>query len=83
MPTTFLNAETIEQITLPSGKDEGLGNLNVIKQLILLHREPETFCVPISEKRVELRLGAEDNVLITKLGVVWRLLRSSWCPQPS
>ena len=44
--------------------------------------EPETFCVPISEKRVELRLGAEDNVLITKLGVVWRLLRPSWCPQP-
>ena len=38
MPTT-LNAETIEQITLPSGKDEGLGNLNVIKQLILPHRE--------------------------------------------
>ena len=27
-------------------------------------------------------LGGEENVLITNLGVVWRLLRPSWYPHP-
>ena len=38
--------------------------------------------MPRSEKSVELRLGAEDNVLFTNLGVVWKLLRPSWYTHP-
>ena len=38
--------------------------------------------VPRSSKRVELKMGNGNGMLITKLGVVWKLLRPSWCPHP-
>ena len=41
---------------------------------------PEVISVPRSDKKVELRLGGEDNVLSTNLGTIWNLLRPSWCP---
>ena len=38
--------------------------------------------MPRSEKKEELRLEGEDNILFTTLGTVCKLLRPSWCPQP-
>ena len=38
--------------------------------------------VPRSSKRVELKMGNGKGRLITNLGVVWKLLRPSWCPHP-
>ena len=35
-----------------------------------------------SNKRVELKMGNENGMLVTNLGVVWKLLRPSWCPHP-
>ena len=35
-----------------------------------------------SSKRVELKMGNENGVLTTNLGVVWKLLRPFWCPHP-
>ena len=36
----------------------------------------------ILDKKVELRLGSGDDVLYTNLGIIWKLLRPSWCPHP-
>ena len=38
--------------------------------------------VPRSSKRVELKMGNGNGMLITNLGVAWKLLRPSWCPHP-
>ena len=38
--------------------------------------------VPRSSKSVELKMGNGNGMLITKLQVVWKLLRPSWCPHP-
>ena len=38
--------------------------------------------VPHSNKRVELKIGNGNGMLITNLGVVWKLLRPSRCPHP-
>ena len=35
-----------------------------------------------SSKRVELKMGNGNGMLITNLGVVWKLLRPSWFPHP-
>ena len=35
-----------------------------------------------SNKRVELKLGNGNDMLITNLGTVWELLRPSRCPHP-
>ena len=35
-----------------------------------------------SSKRVELKMGNGNAMLVTNLGVVWKLLRPSWCPHP-
>ena len=35
-----------------------------------------------SSKRVELKMGNGNGKLVTNLGVVWKLLRPSWCPHP-
>ena len=43
---------------------------------------PGVISVPRSSKRVELKMGDGSGVLITNLGVVWKLLRPSWCPHP-
>ena len=38
--------------------------------------------MPHSSKRVELKMGNGNGMLVTNLGVVWKLLRPSWCPHP-
>ena len=38
--------------------------------------------VPRSNKRVELKMGNGNGMLITNLGTDWKLLRPSWCPHP-
>ena len=35
-----------------------------------------------SNKRVELKMGNGNGMMITNLGTVWKLLRPSWCPHP-
>ena len=49
---------------------------------LILERAPEVISVPRSSKRVELKMGNGNGVLTTNLGVVWKLLRPSWCPHP-
>ena len=41
---------------------------------------PDVRSVPPSNKRVELKMGNGNGMLVTNLGVVWKLLRPSWCP---
>ena len=38
--------------------------------------------MPRSNKRVELKMGNGNDMLVTNLGIVWKLLRPSWCPHP-
>ena len=38
--------------------------------------------MPRSSKRVELKMGNGNGMLVTNLGVAWKLLRPSWCPHP-
>ena len=38
--------------------------------------------IPRSNKRVEVNMGNGNGLLITNLGVVWKLQRPSWCPHP-
>ena len=38
--------------------------------------------MPRSSKRVELKMGNGNGMLVTNLGVVWKLLRPSWYPHP-
>ena len=38
--------------------------------------------MPHSNKRVELKLGNGNDMFVTNLGIVWTLLRFSWCPHP-
>ena len=49
---------------------------------LILEKMPEVISVPRSNKRVELKMGNGNGTLITKLGVVCKLLRHSWCPHP-
>ena len=49
---------------------------------LILERTPEVISVPRSSKRVELKMGNGNDMLTTNLGVVWKLLRPSWCPHP-
>ena len=49
---------------------------------LILERTPEMISVPRSSKRVELRMGNGNGTLTTNLGVVWKLIRPSWCPHP-
>ena len=49
---------------------------------LILEKTPEVISVPRSSKRVELKMGNGNGVLTTNLGVVWKLLRPSWCPHP-
>ena len=39
--------------------------------------------VPKSDKRVEFGLGFSDELLRTRVMVVWELMRPSWCPSPT
>ena len=47
---------------------------------LLLEKMPEVISVPPSNKRVVLKMGNGNDMLITNLGNVWKLLRLSWCP---
>ena len=49
---------------------------------LLLEKMPGVISVPLSDKKVELRLGSGDDVLSTNLGTIWKLLRPSWCQPP-
>ena len=49
---------------------------------LILERMPKVIRVPRSNKRVELKMGNGNDMLITNLGTVWKLLRPSWCPHP-
>ena len=49
---------------------------------LLLEKMPEVISVPRSSKRVELKIGNGNDMLVTNLGTVWKLLRPSWCPHP-
>ena len=49
---------------------------------LILEKIPEVISVPRSSKRVELKMGNGNGMLITNLGVVWKFLRPSWCPHP-
>ena len=43
---------------------------------------PEVISAPRSNKKVELKMGNGNEMLITNLGTVWKLLRPFWCPHP-
>ena len=49
---------------------------------LILEKTPEVISVPRSSKRVELKMGNGNGMLTTNLGVVWKLLRPSWCSHP-
>ena len=49
---------------------------------MILEKMPEVISVPLSNKRVELKMGNGNGMLITNLGTVWKFVRSSWCPHP-
>ena len=49
---------------------------------LTLEKTPEVISVPRSNKRVELKMGNGNGMLITNLGTVWNFLRPSWCPHP-
>ena len=49
--------------------------------VLILEKTPEVISVPRSSKRVELKMGNGNGMLVTNLGVVWKL-RPSWCPHP-
>ena len=49
---------------------------------LLLEKMPEVISVPRSNKRVELKMGNGNDMLITNLETVWKLLRPSWCQHP-
>ena len=46
---------------------------------LTLEKIPGEISVPRSNKRVELKMGNGNGMLITNLGTVWKLLRPSWC----
>ena len=49
---------------------------------LLLEKMSEVISGPHSNKRVELKMGNGNDIMITNLGTVWKLLRPSWCPHP-
>ena len=49
---------------------------------LMLEKTPEVVSIPRSSKRVEMKMGNGNDLLVTNLGVVWKLLRPSWCPHP-
>ena len=49
---------------------------------MILEKAPEVISMPRSSKRVELKMGNGNGMLVTNLGVMWKLLRHSWCPHP-
>ena len=66
--------EKIIEIDTMEGERPSLG--------MIPEKTPEVISVPRSSKRVELKMGNGNGMLVTNLGVVWKLLRPSWCPHP-
>ena len=48
----------------------------------MLEKMREVISVPRSNKRVGLKVGNKNGMLVTNLRTVWKLLRLSWCPHP-
>ena len=48
----------------------------------LLKKVPEVISVPCSNKIMELKMGYGNDILVTSVGIVWKLLRPSCCPHP-
>ena len=44
---------------------------------LIIERMPKVISVPRSNKRVELKMGNGNGILITNLGTVWKFLRRS------
>ena len=60
-----------------------LGNKSLqVYQMLLLEKMPDLGSVPRSNRRGELKMGNGNDMLVTNLGTVWKLLRPSWCPHP-
>ena len=49
---------------------------------LLLEKMPGVITMPRSNKRVELKMGNGNDMLVTYLGTIWKMLRPSWCPHP-
>ena len=49
---------------------------------LLPEKTPEVISVPRSNKRLELKMGNGNDMLVTSLGTVCKLLRPSWCLRP-
>ena len=49
---------------------------------LVLEKTPEVVSIPRSKKRIEVNMGNGNGLLVTNLGVVWKLMRPSWCPHP-
>ena len=49
---------------------------------LLLEATPKVIRVPCSSKRMKLRMGNGNGMMTTSLGMVWKLLRPSWCQHP-
>ena len=49
---------------------------------LTLEKIPGVISVPRSNKRVELKMGNGNGMLVTNLETVWKLLRFSWHPHP-
>ena len=49
---------------------------------LTLAKMPEVTSVPRSNKRVELKMGNGNGMLITNLGTIWKLPSPPWCPHP-
>ena len=50
---------------------------------LVLEEEVTAPSVPKSDKRVEFGLGFSDELLRTRVMVVWELMLPSWCPSPT
>ena len=66
--------EKIIKIVSMEKKEPSLG--------LLLETTPKVMSVPRSNKIVELKMGNRNGMMTTNLGMVWKLLRPSWCPHP-
>ena len=70
----FWTRKKIVEIDAEERERQGLG--------LILEKTPEVVSIPHSSKRVELKMGNGNGLLITNWGMVWELLRPSWCPHP-
>ena len=77
---TFLAPFGCEEVKVVHGEEEdrSAGTLGLV-----LEEEVTAPSAPKSDKKVEFGLGFSDELLRTRLMVVWELMRPSWCPIPN